>query len=255
VFRRVDTISGAAALALHAGIALAMLSVAPRPPRASTLVEVDVRRMPPPPRIETPPEPLPPPPEPERKVVPKVKVAPPPEATPPPNKTPPAEPPKEVKPVFGVTMDSTTDSDSSFSVPVGNTTMIDPKNSGKHTGVVPPLPIGTPGATPKPEYKPVADVYIKTLPEIDGEACARLVSYPAEAEQLGIEGEVKLRVSLDETGKVHDIKVLAGLGHGLDQAAISALRNKCKFKPAVGTDGKPVAYVIQTYTWTFELPR
>ncbi len=249
---RADTISGALALALHAGIAALILSVPPPRARSSTTVDVEILRPPPPPKAPEPPPPEPPPPEPERKVVPKVKQAPPPES-PPPNREPPKEPPKEVKPVFGVTMDSTTEGDSSFSVPVGNTTMIDPSKSGKRMDVA-PLP-AAPAGPPKPEYKPVADVYIKTLPEIDGEACARTVTYPSEAEQLGIEGEVKLRVSLDEAGKVHDIKLLKGLGHGLDQAAMNALRYKCRFRPAIGTDGKPAAYVIQTYTWTFELPR
>jgi protein TonB len=248
---RADTISGALALALHAGLALIIVNMPPPKARSSSTVDVELRRPPPPPvKIETPPE-LPKP-EPERKVVPKVKMAPPPEA-PPPNREPPKDPPKEVKPVFGVTMESTTDGDSSFSVPVGNTTMIDPSKSGKRMDVA-PLP-AAPAGPAKPEYKPIADVYIKSLPEIDGEACARTVTYPPEAEQLGIEGEVKLRVSLDEAGHVHDIKLLKGLGHGLDQAAMNALRYKCKFRPAVGTDGKPAAYVIQTYTWTFELPR
>jgi len=247
---RADTVSGALALALHAAIALALLNVPAPKARSSSTVDIELKRPPPPPPVEVlPPEP---PKEPERKVVPKVKVAPPPES-PPPNREPPKEPPKEVRPVFGVSMESTTDGDSSFQVPVGNTTMIDPARSGKH-GDAAPLPAAPPGP-PKPEYRPVADVYIKTLPEIDGEACARTVTYPAEAEQLGVEGEVKLRVALDESGKVHDIKLLKGLGHGLDQAAMNALRYKCRFKPAVGTDGKPAAYVIQTYTWTFELPR
>ncbi len=247
--RTSDTISGLGALALHGAIAWLMLVLpAPRPPGAST-VEFEVKHPPPPPVQKiTEPEP---PKEPERKVLPKVKPVPPPDS-PPPNKTP-KEPPKEVRPVFGVSMESTTEGDSNVSVPVGNTTMIDPSKSGKREGAPSPLPAGQPGA--KAEYKPVADIYIKTLPEIDGEACARTVTYPAEAEQLGIEGEVKLRVALDELGKVRDIKLLAGLGHGLDQAAMNALRYKCKFRPAVGTDGKAVAYVIQTYTWTFELPR
>src|SRR6185369_2242340 len=120
----------------------------------------------------------------------------------------------------------TTESDSSFQVPVGNTTMIDPSKSGKRGEVAPQLPHGAPGPT-KPEYKPIADLYVKSLPDIDSEACARMVPYPAEAEQLGIEGQVKLRIALDEMGKVHDIKVLSGLGHGLDQAAVNAMKYKC----------------------------
>lgn len=253
VFRRIDTISAIAAFAFHALIAFVLINVPPPKARSSSIIDVELKKQQPPPpmKVETPPEPEKPPEE--KKVIPKVKPLPPPES-PKPNQDPPKEPPKEVKPVFGVSMESTTDGPSDFQVPTGNTTMIDPSKSGKHVGPVGALP-AAPAGPAKPEYKPVADVYIKTLPDIDGEACARTVTYPQEAEQLGIEGEVKLRVFLDETGKVHDIKLLKGLGHGLDQAAMHALKNKCKFKPAVGTDGKPVAYVIQTYTWTFELPR
>ena len=197
---------------------------------------------------------VPPPPPPERKAIPKkIKVVEPPPTPPPPNAKPPPEPPKEPpKPVFGVTMSSTTEGDSSVSVPVGNTTMIDPAKSGKGPAV--PLPTAPP-APPKPSYAPVSELYIKTRPDIDGEACGRSVPYPAEAEQLGVEGDVKLRVELDEKGHVHGIKVLSGLGHGLDQAATFALTHRCKFTPAIATDGKPVAYVIPSYVFHFELPR
>ncbi len=80
---------------------------------------------------------------------------------------------------------------------------------------------------------------------------------PPKRKQLGVEGSVKLRVELDDKGHVHNVKVLSGLGHGLDQAAVYALTHKaaCKFTAAVGTDGKPVAYVIPSYTFNFEIPR
>lgn len=248
MFRRIDTIAIVLAFGLHAGIAIAMIHMPARPPRTPTTIEVEMRTpKPPPPPITQPEAPKPPPPP---KVVQKVKQAPPP--TPTPAAEPPKEPPKEVKPVFGMTETMTND-DSNVAMPQGNTTMIDPKNSGH--GKPTPLPAAPPAPAPKPAYKPVADLYVAKLPDIDGEACARMVSYPSEAEQLGVEGEVKLRVALDESGHVHDIKVLHGLGHGLDQAAVNALRYKCHFKPAIGTDGKPVAYVIQSYVWNFELPR
>ena len=249
-FQKPDLVAVVAALAAHAGIAYGLAHVPPQPPHRPSTVEVEVRKRvppPPPPKIE-------PPPPPERKVIPKkVKVEPP--QPPPPNAKPPPEPPKEPpKPVFGVTMSSTTEGDSSMAVPVGNTTMIDPAKSGK--GPVVPLPAAPP-PPPKPSYQPVSELYIKKMPEIDGDACGRSIPYPSEAEQLGIEGAVKLRVELDEKGHVHAVKVLSGLGHGLDQAAIFALTHKleCKFSPAIGTDGKPAAYVIPNYTFNFEIPR
>jgi TonB family protein len=257
---RIDTLALLCALAAHAGIAYGLARVHVPERNGPSVLEVDVRKREPlpPPKVETPPEPPKPEPEPPRKVVQKEKkiVTPPPMA-PPPNQEPPKEPPKDPpKPVFGVTMDSTTEGESSVAVPVGNTTMIDPKNSAKHSGPIAPLP-AAPQAPAKQEYKPVSDVYIKDQPEIDGEACGRAAKYTDEAEQLGIEGTVKLRIELDEKGSVHAIKVLAGLGHGLDEVAVRALRSarECKFKPAIGTDGKPAPYVISSYLFRFELQR
>src|SRR6266480_1502711 len=104
---KADLVAVVAALTAHAAMAYGLAHVPERPPHRPSWVEVDVRKKkvpPPPPKVD-----LPPP------------VAPPPNAEPP--KQPPKEPPK---PVFGVTMSSTTEGDSSISVPVGNTTMIDP---------------------------------------------------------------------------------------------------------------------------------
>jgi protein TonB len=253
-----DRNAAAAALVLHAAVAWLLAHVPPRDRLGPSVVEVEVRKKPPPvPQLTPPPpppEPLPPPP---RKVVQKVRQVAAPPPAPPPN-TPPKEPPKEPpKPVFGVTMESTTTGDSSFSVPVGNTTMIDPAKSAKHTGPVAPLP-AAPAAPAKAEYKPVSELYIKTPPEIDGDACGHAVEpdYPEEALQFGAEGDVKLLISLDESGRVHSIKVLAaGPGHGLDKLAVNAMRNKreCRFKPAIATDGKPAAYELP-YTFHFEIP-
>jgi periplasmic protein TonB len=256
---RIDIIAAFSALALHAGIAYGLAKMPIRETPKNTVVEVDVRKkvLPPEPPKLTPPEPpKPPEPEPPKKVVMKQKnIVTPPPSTPPPNATPPKEPPAEPpKPVFGVTMSSTTEGDSSFSVPVGNTTMIDPSKSAKTTGPVAPLP-AAPAGPAKAEYKPVSELYIKTMPDIDSDACGKTIQYPAEAEQLGIEGDVKLRVSLDEKGHVHDVKVLSGLGHGLDQAAMHALKHKCRFSPAIATDGKAVPYVIPAYVFHFEIPR
>jgi len=246
-----DLVAVVVALAAHAGIAYGLAHVPARPEHRPSWVEMEVRKRvpPPPPKAE-----VVPPPPPERKVIPKkIKVAEPTPTPPPPNAKPPPEPPKEPpKPVFGVTMSSTTEGDSSVAMPVGNTTMIDPSKSGK--GPVVPLPAAPP-PPPKPEYKPVSELYIKSRPDIDADACGRSVPYPSEAEQLGIEGDVKLRIELDEKGHVHGIKVTSGQGHGLDQAAVFALTHKCKFTPAIATDGKPVSYVIPQYVFHFELPR
>ncbi len=56
-------------------------------------------------------------------------------------------------------------------------------------------------------------------------------SYPLSAKRAGIEGVVVLAISIDERGCVVNARVLSGLGHGLDQAAVSAAR-KTLWQPA-----------------------
>jgi len=55
--------------------------------------------------------------------------------------------------------------------------------------------------------------------------------YTAEARKLQLEGEVLLEVSFGANGELHVNRVVHGLGHGLDEAAVTAA-NKIKFKPA-----------------------
>src|SRR5262245_28118767 len=109
---KVDLIAVVGALGAHAGIAFGLVHVRLPERTQSTVVEVEVRKPPPPIKVETPAEP--PKPEPPKRVVMKEKkIVTPPPVTPPPNQEPPPEPPKEPpKPVFGVTMSSTTEGDS-----------------------------------------------------------------------------------------------------------------------------------------------
>jgi TonB family protein len=55
--------------------------------------------------------------------------------------------------------------------------------------------------------------------------------YTEEARQLRLQGEVLLEVSFGANGQLHVNRVVRGLGHGLDEAAISAA-NQMRFKPA-----------------------
>ncbi len=55
--------------------------------------------------------------------------------------------------------------------------------------------------------------------------------YTEEGRRLKVEGEVKLEVIFTATGKVQVVRVLEGLGHGLDEAAVRAAE-KIRFKPA-----------------------
>ena len=64
--------------------------------------------------------------------------------------------------------------------------------------------------------------------------------YTDEARKLGLEGEVLVQVVFPAAGPVQVVRVIKGLGHGLDEAAIHAAE-QIRFKPAQ-QDGKPVDY-------------
>src|ERR1022692_2770427 len=63
-------------------------------------------------------------------------------------------------------------------------------------------------------------------------------AYTDEARSLKLEGEVLLEVMFSANGTLHVNRVVKGLGHGLDEAAIAAA-NKMRFKPALRM-GQPV---------------
>jgi TonB family protein len=62
--------------------------------------------------------------------------------------------------------------------------------------------------------------------------------YTEEARSMRLEGEVLLEVNFSANGTLHVNRVVRGLGHGLDEAAVTAA-NKIRFKPALRT-GEPV---------------
>ena len=63
-------------------------------------------------------------------------------------------------------------------------------------------------------------------------------TYTDEARRLKLEGEVLLEVMFGANGQLHVNRVVRGLGHGLDEAAINAA-NRMRFKPAL-RNGQPV---------------
>ena len=243
------------AMLLHVGV-LAYLYFARVPsPKRVTVVEMELKKPKPPappepkpPEPEKPPEP--PPPEPPKKVVkrlPQPAQAPKPTTPPPPN--PPPEPPK---PVFGI--DPSQTGGAGISVPTGNTTMADPNQRPK-VKVIPPLPPSTaPGGS---EYRPVAEEQLKKIPEHDADECGAAMKEKwnsSEAHAQGLEGKVTLRIELDERGKVHGVKVVHGISREVDSIAVGNVKfnPRCKFAPAIGQDGKPVAFVIESYVVRFE---
>jgi protein TonB len=255
VTRRRDLITAAVAVVVHAGVAVAIVRDAgPQRPR-SRPIEVEFRRPTPAPvkpaaaakQAEPRPEPARPTPRPARR---KVALAPAPEqpvraAPQPPSPDP--QPAKPAPPAFAIAMDSPTVASSPVSAPVGGgTTVADPGRPGRPGPAV---------SGKRNDAEAVSAAQVKVMPEIDTDACASAVTYPPDAERNGIEGKVRLRVALDERGKVSTVRVLSGLGYGLDQAAAEALKHRCKFTPARADDGRAVPFVIESYTFNFELPR
>lgn len=70
--------------------------------------------------------------------------------------------------------------------------------------------------------------------------------YTSEARQMRLEGEVLLEVNFGANGELKVNRVVRGLGHGLDEAAVDAA-NKIRFKPAmrdgVAVDSTAVVHV------------
>jgi TonB family protein len=71
--------------------------------------------------------------------------------------------------------------------------------------------------------------------------------YTAEARALKIEGEVLLEVMFGANGRLQVGRVVRGLGHGLDEAAMAAA-NKIRFKPATrngqAVDSTAIVHVV-----------
>ena len=75
---------------------------------------------------------------------------------------------------------------------------------------------------------------------------------PADV-RLGVGGVVRVQLTIDASGKVVKVRLLGkGLGHGLDELALTRAR-ALQFDPALDSDDRPVASVL-TWTFRFEVP-
>lgn len=90
-------------------------------------------------------------------------------------------------------------------------------------------------APPQAPAKPASPPIARMVP-------AEIISKPTpayteEARHLHVEGEVLLEVTFESTGTLRVLRVVRGLGHGLDESAIRAAE-QIRFKPAL-RDGQP----------------
>jgi TonB family protein len=96
----------------------------------------------------------------------------------------------------------------------------------------------TKSAPKKPEESATQPVVILSKPN---------PLYTDEARKLGIEGEVLVEVIFRASGQVQTVRVVKGLGHGLDEAALHAAE-QIRFKPAMqeghAVDFPAIAHIV-----------
>jgi periplasmic protein TonB len=143
-------------------------------------------------------------------------------------------------PIFGVSMESTSQAGNGPAMKVGHTgggAVAGPGDDddarGGHKGAMAVVPA----------YE------VTTMPLPQGRCEGQ---YTEEAKRAAIEGTVILDVIISETGRVRDVKVVSGLGHGLTEAAIAAVKG-CRYSPGE-KDGKAVPVKISGYKIRFLLP-
>lgn len=241
----------AAAVAAHAGLlALATLgsgllgTPAARPARERVRIEArqaESRPAPPPPAAAPVRKPAPPPrpkPSPAVAAVPRAL----PEA--PKAAAPVQEPPR---PVVGLSLESTVEGGDGPAFAVGNTRLGETASVAEEPAAVPPPPPPPAPANRRATRAPQAGV--RFTPPARSHAVAP--DYPPALKAQGIEGDVVLRVDLDERGAVLAVAVLKGSGHPeLDEAARRAAASE-QYAPA-RRDGAAVPDVL-TFTVRFRL--
>ncbi len=100
--------------------------------------------------------------------------------------------------------------------------------------------------------KYVPPTQVTVLPRPIGDCVLPAKEYPEGASRLGIEGVVVLVVTVDETGKIAEARVVEDPGHGLGPAAAAGIRRHCRFEPARrGADAVATSF---RYRVRFELP-
>lgn len=258
------TLAIAATLAIHLLLAVGadMVSVygKQREREVAPSVElVDIEPLPPPPPPPPPPEPEPEPEPPPPEVA---AVPPPPTRTPRPSApraaatvpSPPTDepPPPDTGPVEPggsptVALPSAPPSARGVAVRKGavNTGRVGRGGEGGGTGE---------GSGAGSGDKPLSVAMIKTqaMPKGDSSYFDARKDYPAAAKQLGVEGKIRVRLTVSDEGKVTGAVLINKLGHGLDEVALT-LAKKLEFHPAKDTNDKPVPSIV-VWTFTFTLP-
>ncbi len=168
-------------------------------------------------------------PEPEKKAEKRARRQ---AAPPPPEALPPEVPaaPKAISelPDFGLSLSGGIGGDGPAFLPGGST-----NGARAPRTPAPATPrAAKPAATAAPAIEDCADAPQKPKPKNVPQP-----AYTDAARAAGVEGKVRVELTVDENGQVISVRVLSGLGHGLDEAALAAAR-AATFEPALRC-GKP----------------
>jgi protein TonB len=103
--------------------------------------------------------------------------------------------------------------------------------------------------TPPPAPRP-APAPVRSAAMLDPNQSCAPPQYPEEAEDMEQTGTSILQFLIDANGNVVTSRIASSSGHAaLDDAAEEAL-GQCKFRPAIGADGKPQeAWTSIRYVW------
>ena len=219
---------------MHGALAVGVGSIEIKKSRAATAIEyAETQKKKPP--APAPPDPTPPEKTPPSHALARRAAAPPPAAEPPAKAA--ESPALEALPDFGVSL------------------------SGGVNGTGVALPVGS-GAAHEHALERVVRTAAPVAAALASDGCDEppakpkpssipQPAYTDEAQAAAIEGKVRVQLTVDETGKVIDVKLIQGLGHGLDEAALQAAR-RALFEPALRC-GRPTRATF-TIAMRFKLP-
>ena len=104
------------------------------------------------------------------------------------------------------------------------------------TGFAQEAPVAVASAAPEGPPNAAVEVVFKPIPE-----------YSLAAREAGVEGDVALEVDFSSSGTVRVLRVVEGLGHGLDEIAIRAAE-QMSFTPAIRNghkvDTRAIVYIV-----------
>ena len=201
-------------------VGLGLGSIPPRRYRETIAISVtETKAKAPPTHVDPPPEHEPPAPRPPRA-----------KSAPPPAKAPPVAPATNAQ--AAASLDALPDFGLSL--------------SGGSGGLA--VASGSGGGSGPPAARASAKVLARAMPKAgdcdEPPGKPKLLSRPAAtytdaARAAGISGKVRVEIAVDEQGHVVSVRVIQGLGYGLDESALAAARG-LTFEPAVRC-GKPSA--------------